>query len=202
MGTPTSMQASLEAGLGFLAETYAFTVRAYDEKDASGKDYSEGPTAHGLSWQRRILWLQEKEEGHCEWLHEVAHIVCSPPWEHGPKDASEFSGIFAWERAVGREFRRKGLWTKKDWADLHHSQSYYGVGIPPKAWSDNPSEWGSIKRGHQNLCLAYMYQTLRLANLLDKNNRPTWAKPVWSEGVKHRWQVIRDWNLEEVIRRR
>lgn len=189
------MKKELDAGLALLSEKYNFTVRLYDYVTLENeKDCAPAPAAtHSISWRKRILWLSEGDE-HVEWLHEVAHLVCCPPWEDGPNGSNEFGGIFAWERAVGREFYRRGVWAEDDWQQLLLVQNSYGATCPKKLFCD----WGGISLGHQRLCLSYMYKTLRLANLLDKNSRPTFAQPVWSDEVRGRW----NWKWQDVLHRK
>lgn len=193
--TQIPMKRELDAGLALLSEKYSFTVLPYDpDGDAKHMDWHPAPGAdHAISWKKRILWLSEGDE-HVEWLHEVAHLVCCPPWEDGPEGSNEFGGIFAWERAVGRELYHMGVWLKDDWAGLLRVQNSYGATCPKKLFCD----WGGVSLGHQRLCLSYMYKTLQLANLLDKNNRPTFAQPVWSDEVRSRW----GWKWQDVLHRK
>jgi hypothetical protein len=188
----------LEAGLAFLSEKYDFTVRPYDfDAVKKVKDSTPAPSAaHAISWRKRILWLSGGD-AHFEWLHEVAHLVCCPPWEDDPNNSNEFGGIFAWERAVGREFYRKNIWSKEDWMKLLDGQDAYVTTFPVRGgdmyWSGG--DWGDVRRGHQNMYVSHMYRTLRLANLLSKDNRPTFAQPVWSEEVRLLW----DWKWRDVL---
>lgn len=189
------MKRELDAGLSLLSEKYNFTVRLHDHATLEHeKDCTAAPSAtHAISWRKRILWLSEGDD-HFEWLHEVAHLACDPPWENGPRGCNEFGGIFAWERAVGKEFYRKGIWSKDDWTKLLHGQDLYATSCPTQG-SEEWSEWGAIRLGHQNRCLSYMYKTLRLANLLNKDNRPTFAQPVWNADVELRW----NWRWQTVV---
>lgn len=190
------MKRELDAGLALLSEKYNFTVLPYHHDTVmEEKDCTPAPSAiHAISWRKRILWLSEGD-GHFEWLHEVAHLVCCPPWEDGPNDAHEFGGIFAWERAVGREFYRRGIWEEGDWVNLLHGQNTYVATRPTRNGGEEWCDWGAVRLGHQNRCLSYMYKTLRLANLLNKANRPTFAQPVWSADVELRW----DWRWQNVL---
>lgn len=193
------MKRELDAGLTLLSEKYSFKVLPYDEDTVEEeKDCTPAPSAtHAISWRKRILWLSEGDE-HFEWLHEVAHLVCCPPWEDGPNGAHEFGGIFAWERAVGRELLRRAMWSSDDWRKLLHGQNIYATTRPTEFGGEEWCDWGEVRLGHQNLCLSYMYKTLRQANLLDKHNRPTFAQPVWSADVELRW----DWRWQDVLHNR
>ncbi len=190
------MKRELDAGLALLSEKYNFTVRLHDYAALEHeKDCTPAPVAtHAISWRKRILWLSEGDD-HFEWLHEVAHLVCNPPWEDGPSGAHEFGGIFAWERAVGREFYRKGIWSKDDWVKLLHGQNLYATTRLNADGRVNWCDWEGVRPGHQNRCLSYMYKTLRLANLLNKDNRPTFAQPVWNADVELRW----DWRWQTIV---
>lgn len=190
------MKRELDAGLALLAERYGFDVRPSDERVTGGSDYSSGPSSHGISWKSRVLWLQAGQDEHFEWLHEVAQ-----PWEDGPARSSEFSGIFGWERAVGHELVRLGRWTSSDWSALLRGQDAYGLGTTPPEWGlgSQYAEWESMRVGHQRICVSYMYATLRAAGLLDAHNRPTWAPPSWTDEVRDRWALTREWKWTTML---
>lgn len=195
------MKRELDAGLALLADRYGFEIRPFDGGVTGGSDYSSGPSSHDISWKSRVLWLQAGQDEHFEWLHEVAHLVVSPPWEDGPARSSEFSGIFGWERAVGRELVRLGRWTRSDWSALLKGQDVYGLGTVLAEWGlgSQYAEWGSMRVGHQRICMSYMYATLRAASLLDASNRPTWTAPTWTDEVLDRWSVTREWKWTTML---
>lgn len=197
--TQIPMKRELDAGLALLSEKYSFTVLPYDpDGDAKHMDWHPAPVAdHAISWKKRILWLSEGDD-HFEWLHEVAHLVCCPPWEDGPNDAHEFGGIFAWERAVGRELLRRDMWSSDDWQMLLHGQNMYATTRPTRGGGVEWCDWNGVRLGHQNLCMSYMYKTLRQANLLNKYNRPTFEPAIWSADVELRW----DWRWQDVLHNR
>lgn len=179
-----------KAGLGFLSETFNFRVLPYTGPGrANDPDYHFGPAGHAINFKGRVLWLEADEEVHGEWLHEVAHLVCAPPWEASPEDSEEFGGIFGWERAVAKDFLRQGLWSKADFEAFRRLQDIYGVGYAPSCWG-SLSEWGAVPKGYQRIVLGFINRTLRLAGLLDAQNRPTWTTtPTWTEEVRVRWKA-------------
>ncbi len=196
-----------KAGLGFLSKTFDFRVQPFDFRvlpnDGPNRagvdddldpdyrydpDYHFGPAGHAISFKGRVLWLEANEEVHAEWLHEVAHLVCAPPWETSPENSNEFGGIFGWERAVAKEFLYRGLWTKADFKAFQRGQDVYGIGSTLLGWG---GEWGAVPKGHQRIVLGFINRTLRLAGLLDAQNRPTWTTtPTWTEEVRARWKTM------------
>lgn len=185
------------AGLGFLAEKYNFTVQNYDDRTLGhgpAADLFYGPSGHAVSFKARVLWLSEGDS-HAEWLHEVAHLVCAPPWEKNPNDANEFGGIFGWERAVAKEFTRRGLWTDVDFKTFEEMQDIYSVGDTPPEWNTKdypygPAEWGGVPSKDQAKIVAFINKTLRMVGLLNGSNRPTFAKPKWVNKAKDRWDAV------------
>lgn len=189
---PTWCQREWDAGLGFLAETYGFSVKPFDNRPSmparsycSDYDFYYGPTCHALSFKARVLWLAAGTRDHCEWLHEVAHLVVAPPWERSPTESEEFGGIFAWERAVGKELTRTGRWGQFDFDRFLAVQEAYGVG--DTIWGDD-LEWGELSKQGRATILKYCNKTLRLAGLVNGLNRPMWGSaPNWTDEVRERW---------------
>lgn len=191
-----------DAGLGLIAGAYGFTVRgdldAVAEKMTRRQkaDFFVGPSMHDLSFKARILWLNGHDQ-HREWLHEAAHLVCSPPWEKNPTESEEYGGIFAWERLMAKELLRRKLFTRLDYKNVLDTQDTYGVmgslGLPPSWYRDGfPQEWGSIGRRRQRVLFTYMTKTIRLAGLIDEDDRPTFKPGVWTNEVKKRWKLTKE----------
>lgn len=190
------MERELNAGLGFLASKLGIEVRLFSDlqrSEWSNPCFSQGPTYHAVDWKRKILWLEPGNQ-HDEWLHEVAHLACSPPWENGPKGSLEFSGIFAWERAVAEELTRNATWSKEDLDAFLRVQDCYVLGDVPSSWfsqSQNRlwSEWGDLDAATSETILAYSRKTLHIAGMLDAAGKPTFADPTWTAEVEARWQA-------------
>lgn len=188
-----------DKGLSFLAGIYGFSVVSSGEITTERvrpyrvqNDYFIGPAGHNLSPRARILWLDGNDTYVWSWLHEVAHLVCAPPWEKSPDYADEFGGIFAWERAIGFELTRRGYWCLEDFENLLHDQEAYGLGSIPDEWN-GVSSWGSLPGSKQRTLMKFFRKTLQLASLLDDNGTPIFgATPNWSEKIRERWEATSD----------
>jgi len=194
---PFAEHEAFRKGLTLLSQAYGFEVRDYRELrsdlwrnhrevDLWGDDTSTGPSTHALSWKRRILWLDTKEDKHAEWLHEVAHLVVLPPWEpKGPNSSDEMAGIFTWENQVAHELYRRKVWSPEDFEVFRSIQASFGA-------TNNGHNWVDTTPSSQKLYLAYTRKTLRMAGLLDARNRPTFQAPRWTDEVKARWALYND----------
>lgn len=190
-------------GLDLLTKAYGITVRDYtdlcDNKgiatrytenreawegklDLWGDDTSCGPKSHAVSWRRRILWLDREEEIKAEWLHEIAHLVISPPWEERPETAKEMSAIFPWERTVAIYFYLKKIWTAKDLKEFHEAQDAYTA-------SNDGYEWDACTNHSKKSYFACVHKTLKMANLIDDKYRPTFQSPTWTDEVHKHWNA-------------
>jgi hypothetical protein len=187
-----------KAGMSFLAEKYGFRVE-HAGKRARGEGYFGGPSWHDLFWgprgSRTLLFGESYDEhDHCEWLHEVAHIVCCPPWEGTPTNSAEFCGIFPWERAVAEDFHRRGWWCVEDVRRLYGMQATYSLGdTAPMKWDVGMGEWGGLSARVQEDILRHGRRLLRKAGLLYANGRPTYTRPVWHPSLEAPWRSLEMW---------
>lgn len=204
MTTSLADHDAFQKGLTFLSQAYGIEVRDYLElqkadpvleakpgaflwhedrnPDVWGSDTSSGPSTHAVSWRRKILWLDTRSSLHAEWLHEVSHLVVSPPWEqHGPDSSNEMAALFTWEHQVAHDLHRRKLWTAEDLQQFLGFQAIYVA-------TNDGYEWADTTQASRRRFFAHTRKTLRAAGLLDARNRPTFQPPQWTDEVKARWE--------------
>lgn len=171
-----SFEESKRKGLSFLQERYRFHLRAYERMKEWRLGASAGPQGHAIDLKKRVLWVETIYPGdHQAWLHEVAHIVCSPPWElRDPNKADEFAFIFGWEHAVAHWFHQNGYWNDKDLKDFNHAQAIYQM-----ANECRYSEFGGLPDESQRRIINHSKEACQRVGLLDDTFTPTWARPNW-----------------------
>ena len=195
------LHAEIKKGALFLSEkcdvSFLPTPQNRHKRDP---DTYIGPGCHDLRWEGRTVLIGRTGDHPAEWLHEVAHLVCNPPWEYSPEASLEFGGIFAWERAAARELFRLGYWDRSDLVKSRELQNVYGLEAIPETHPEDqfeggtPSEtvWEDFPTWFRVAAMFSMRKTLRMCNLLDGYNRPTWRKAVWCDEVHTRWWATRD----------
>lgn len=142
-----------------------------------------GPDHHGIHMPSRTIYLDPATimDTPCHWLHEVAHVVCSPPWEKTLRDSNEMALIFGWERACGRWFMQRKLLRPRDYEQLIEEQQAYLVGFD---WC----EFREFTREQQQVLLNHTYEVGRAAGLLKGQlARPTLKPGRWTKEVEKMW---------------
>lgn len=168
-----------------LAQAYALTIHlGYAPKSLEYRStFHVGPEHNGIHLPSRTLYLlpDSLASSPCHWLHEVAHVVCCPPWEGSPKNSNEMALLFGWERACGLWLLRRQLWRPADYEQLLDEQQGYHVGVGWKLFRE-------LTRAQQQILLNHTYEVGRAAGLLTgKPARPTLAPGHWTKEVEAMW---------------
>lgn len=193
--------ASLCPGLAFCLEQTGVSAVWREPGETTrrcrlGHEVFDGPTGHAIDWTERTLLLAPPlSEARChladwgaEWLHELAHVVVSPPWEANPDECHEYGGVFAWELTVAYDLVRRGLWTHTHTSSVVDVQALYGISSSARRLAPGYTEWGSLPDAVRASSMRYMRRTLQLAGMLGPKNDVLWGQaPTWTDEVKGRW---------------
>jgi hypothetical protein len=136
--------------------------------------WHDAPFSHwslAINEQERAVYVLATDALHTEVagsiIHELGHLHASPRRE-SVSYADEY-GWMAWEIAVAREARVRGVW------DL--AMKDYGLGSTPAGLAHlDGMEWGEITRGEQRAIIADRMKVARRRGIVDPRGRAVWRR--------------------------